>query len=159
MGYWRVQLPPPSLCFAIKNKMNKISNEIAYGIVFNQGWRLPPDREYEDDRMKELAIRLDKLNSELDEVYKEISKLHTAKFRLLIDTDNDYKITIHGTEIYSRDYISFSSLWALEHEIKHCVIEPDDAFMRDLLNQALESIKKGEDFSFSGNQVVELEKF
>jgi len=136
--------------------MNKISNEIAYGIVFNQGWRLPPDREYEDERMKQLAIKLDQLNKELDEVYKEISKLHSDKFRLFIDTDNDYEIIIHGVDIYSEEYVGFSSMWALEHEIKRCVIDPDDGFMRGLLNQALESIKNGEDFSFSGNQTVEL---
>lgn len=138
--------------------MNKISNEIAYSIVFNRGWRLPPDREYEDDRMKALAIRQNQLRKELDEVYKEISKLHPEKFRLFIDTDYDYKVTIYGTEIYSEDYVDFSSLKVLEYEIKNCVIEPDDGFMRDILNQALESIKNGEDFSFSGNQTVELTK-
>lgn len=136
--------------------MNKISNEIAYSMVFNRGWILPPDREYEDDRMKALAIRQNQLRKELDEVYKEISKLHPEKFRLFIDTDYDYKVTIYGTEIYSEDYVDFSSLKVLEYEIKNCVIEPDDGFMRDILNQALESIKNGEDFSFSGNQTVEL---
>lgn len=139
--------------------MNKISNEIAYSIVFNNGWTLPPNREYEDDRMKELAIKQNELQNELGKVYGEIAKLHPAKFKLFIDTDEDYEITIYGKEIYSRDYVTFLSLETLEHEIKNCVIEPDDGFIRMLLNQALEKIKSGEDFSFNGNQEIILERY
>jgi hypothetical protein len=139
--------------------MNKISNEIAYSIVFNNGWTLPEGKEYEDERMKKLAIRQNYLKRELQKVYKKIAKLHPGKFKLFIDTDDDYEITIYGKEIYSKDYVTFLSLETLEHEIKNCVIEPDDGFLREILNQALEKIKSGEDFSFNGNQTIELERY
>jgi hypothetical protein len=136
--------------------MNKISNEMAYNLIFNRGLLPPGDREYEDDRMKQAVTELNEIREVERKVCKIISSLYPIKYKLFLYTDDDYCIDIKDKRITDEGCVYFTSIDDIENSIKDAKITPDDGFMRDILNQALESIKNGEDFSFSGNQTVEL---
>jgi hypothetical protein len=52
-----------------------ISTEIAFNIVFERGLRLPANKSYEDPRVKEIAIELDRLRSLEIEQYKKLRSI------------------------------------------------------------------------------------
>lgn len=54
---------------------DKISNEEAYSIVFLSGLILNPEKEYEDPKMRMLAIRHRNARMALHQIRKEIKEL------------------------------------------------------------------------------------
>jgi hypothetical protein len=138
--------------------MNKISNAIVYSIIFNRGLLPSVDREYEDERMKQAVIELNELRKKEAEIYKTISSLFPFEYELYIYTDDDYVVDIKDSSISSSGRVYFHSIEELDNCVKEARITPDDDFLRVILVQAVETIKQGEDFSFNGNQIVELYK-
>lgn len=138
--------------------MNKISNETAYNLIFNRGLLPPGDREYEDDRMKQAVTELNEIREAERKVCKIIASLYPVKYKLFLYTDDDYCIDIKDKCITDEGYVYFTSIDDIENSIKDAKITPDYDFIRNILNQALKSIKSDKDFYFSGNQTVELTK-
>jgi hypothetical protein len=138
--------------------MNKISNEMAYNLIFNRGLLPPLHKEYEDERMKQAVIELNELREKESAIYKTIASLYPAKYELYIYTDNDYRVSIKDQCIYDSGHVYFNSIENLENCINEARIAPDDGYIRLILNRALTSIKSGQDFSFGGNQTIELSK-
>jgi hypothetical protein len=138
--------------------MNKISNEMAYNLIFNRGLLPPINKEYEDERMKQAVIELNELREKESIIHKTIASLYPAKYELYIDTDNDYTVSIKDQCIYDSGHVYFNSIENLENCINEVRIAPDDGHIRLILNRALTSIKSGQDFSFGGNQTIELSK-
>ena len=139
--------------------MDKISNELAFRIIFNSGLLPNINKEYEDKRMQQAVLELHEVRDKEREIYKRIAALYPIKYKLLIDTDDDYTVNIKDKSISSRGYISFSSLEDLEECVNEVRITPDDGFIREQLEEALSCIKKDcGDYYFSGNQTIELIK-
>lgn len=59
----------------MEERSDKISNKEAASIVLYSGLILDPDREYEDQRMKVLAIRHHNARMQLHQIRKEIKEL------------------------------------------------------------------------------------
>jgi len=138
--------------------MNKISNATVYSLIFNRGLLPSVDREYEDERMKQAVIELTELRKKEKEICKTIATLFPFKYELYIYTDDDYVVDIKDSSISSSGCVYFHSIEELENCVKEARITPDDDFLRVILIQAVETIKQDEEFSFQGNQTVELSK-
>ncbi len=132
-------------------------NELLYNTIFNRGL-IPPDKDYGNEELNKAIKELIDIKRKEKDVYTLIKSLLGIKYRLNIYTDDDYTIQYKDKVITYEDYFNFSSLEDIEDFASSCIITPDDGFLRDIFKKASKSIKSGNDYYFSGNQIIELER-
>lgn len=125
------------------------------------GQRLTSDRIYEDKEVADLVRRKESLEYEATYIQKKILDIVgyvKPMYRLEIDTDCDFFVTINDKKISDSGEFYFKDFDELNLAIHECVVEPD-LFLKDVLNDAVTAMASGEKyFCFDGNQKVELWK-